>query len=203
MSEVTGYLVLVNVPWYLEKIINFAISAARQTGAVPERALNRLLLASDSGTSDHRILEFVGAEQLMTLYAWRAECAPIPKKVLEDDENLTGEAKIKGGRAFERVLGMSVGKTVSWKFEVRPGIQILGSNVDLSFSVELIVDPLEGALVPELEMLEVIAPTLIKTEDGEISGSFTSERAGMLRIVWSNAHSWIRPKGIKFAVEVS
>merc|ERR1711982_29907 len=114
-----------------------------------------------------------------------------------DDEFLVGDASIKGGRTLERVIGMSSGKTVSWKVEVKPGSAMLGTNVDVLFSVQQIVDAAENAGELEMERIDAVPERKITVEEGEVAGSFTAEKGGLLRIVFSNAHSWVRTKDIK------
>jgi len=82
---------------------------------------------------------------------------------------------------------------------VQEGNAVLGKDVDILFSVTAVLDPIDSGTL-DFEMQQVVEETGIKFSDGETSGEFTATREGMLRIAWSNAHSTLRPKTVKFEV---
>lgn len=194
--DIFGNIFVTNAPWFVVRAFSFMRNRLSRWNIVPERTVNKIEIYSDNGASDPVILKFVGAEQLMELYAWR----PLVPGDALGEAAMSGQTSISPGHTLERVLGVAPGQHVSWRWQVQAGTMLLGSNVDIGFSVEMIVDPPEGTLEePKQEIVKDFE--IVSVDQGEVFGEFLAPAGGMLRLIWSNEHSWLRGKDVTFSID--
>jgi len=86
---------------------------------------------------------------------------------------------------------------VSWQFKVEEGSAWLGS-ADLQFSVEALYDSARDKR--ELQRSTIVESYMVTAEDGEQFGHCVPENSGLLLLVWSNEHSWLRSKDLQFKI---
>lgn len=88
-------------------------------------------------------------------------------------------------------IGKNESVLLRWKFDITP------NDVDIVFSI------LKGQYEDHRAMREADAimrnRTVVSGGGGEVQGAFVKQNACTL--VWSNQHSWVRPRSIKYVVE--
>ena len=88
-------------------------------------------------------------------------------------------------------IGKNESVLLRWKFDITP------NDVDIVFSI------LKGQYEDRKAMREADAimrnRTVVSGGGGEVQGAFVKQNACTL--VWSNEHSWVRPRSIKYVVE--
>lgn len=162
---------------------------------MPEHFARRVVFLGSDWTTDRLLLRYVGVDQVATFVASR-----LHKGDGAGEEN-SGTRAIEAGSSFERVFQAKPGQCYSWSFEVESGG--FGDRVagvpDIEFSVVMVVDG-EGEEFGE--QVFVRSQEKFGSDSGQITGSYDVEKAGMLIVRWSNTHSWLRGKTIKFEVAV-
>lgn len=202
--EMAGPQYVVNAPWLLVRLFNLFSTF------LPEKFTRKFQIMSSDGTSYPDFYELIGGkEQLQELLASRiglVALADIPE----------GEEDIAAGQSYEKFQDIMEGQQASWNFTVIAGYgDALFGTSDIEFRVGFY----SLADVPDSAAKTVTDESTEKTdaedaiEDGleivapckctRMTGNFTATKSGYLLLRWSNEHSTVRGKSIKYKVEVA
>jgi len=186
--ETVSNIWFVNVPWFAERAYYVMRETALQLDFVPQRVMDKVHVLLSNGCDDPDVLRHLAPEDLAWLYARRGAC---------DDADPGLDGTVTVSTVFERTLQAAPGGKVSWQFKVEEGSAWLGS-ADLQFSVEALYDSARDKR--ELQRTTIVESYMVTAEDGEQFGHCVPENSGLLLLVWSNEHSWLRSKDLQFKI---
>jgi len=190
-AEVLAPSYVLNAPWLMVKAFNWF------SALVPERLSRKLKLLDGDGSDDAEFLALVGEAQLRFLRGSRVGLL----EGLEDEAE--GQREIAAGEALEKRRDVAQGQRISWRFSVLAGYDSFLGVSDLDFGATALWLPEPGeALGEELEE-QLLPERTVTAADGEICGSLLVPRAGVVTLRWSNGHSVLRAKNLRFAVHVA
>lgn len=206
-AEIFGPVVLLNAPWLVQQVFAGALRF------VPERFRHKVRLVNGDGLDDADFVKMAGGEaQLRQLLS-------VKDSIFDEEEDPQApsqlvQALIPRRQAFERSLDVSPGQVVEWEFEVLPGaVDTRLGESDVAFSVFAFwkAPDSEQSSSEQLAKLLLSCPVWerithqesIGASRGRIRGCWRATRPGVLRISWSNLHSRLRSKIVKYSVRVA
>lgn len=200
-AELYGTFHVINAPWFITKIFRVI------QRYIPEKLRKRIFFIEGSPAKDADFMQLVGGPaQYQQMLKFRADFAGVSDKP-------SGDQEVPRRQIFERCVEVIVGQPISWSFQVLKGTgDLLMGISDIEFevvafwSMEEEATPEEGSpatpATPQgLEGEHLVEPVRVSATDGEQKGSIEPSRPGLVVIRWSNAHSMMRGKTIRFAVE--
>jgi hypothetical protein len=194
--ETMGHQYVVNAPWVIVRLFNLFGSL------LPDKFTRKMKIMNDDGTSDTSFIEEVGGKlQLKQLLASRVG-------LVQGSESPDGEPHIAAGQTFERFYDAAAGQHIQWSFELLAGSAdyFLGtSDIDFSITFYELPDGFEQAR-PAVEEdqpgLDIAPRTRVSTSEGKQSGCYELKTCGFIMIRWSNEHSTVRAKSVRYSVSV-
>ena len=189
IPEVAGVILVLNTPWFAQKIYNVFIAK----NVEPRTQRKIVILGKDY---KKRLLTFLDPTSIAKIMKCR-------KHDDEDDLPLKKDGlKMKKGIVKEVTVSGKPGDTIEWVFSVTK------NTVD--FSLILYV-PNEG----ELEERIMLEPQRCKIEDGEIEGeyeledlseeseSFNEKTEYLVGLKFSNKHSFLKTTKVNYEIKVT
>ena len=106
------------------------------------------------------------------------------------------------GDCFQRCRDLRAGETIRWSFSVvaGDGDAWLGAS-DIEFSAILWLHP-EFAQDEQPEADSVIEAKTAQASEGEVSGQYTAVRDSVITLRWSNEHSRLRSKAVRYRIDL-
>mmetsp|Transcript_30931 Transcript_30931/g.68227 ORF Transcript_30931/g.68227 Transcript_30931/m.68227 type:complete len:256 (-) Transcript_30931:103-870(-) len=196
--EINGSQYVVNAPWVIVKIFRVVASV------LPQNFVNKLHLMDGDGGADPDFVETVGGKA-----QWQQLLTSRVGLVHGHTEQPTGRADIGPGQSFEKFVDVSAGHTVIWSFSIEAGYadSFLGKS-DIAFTASLMQLPDgseeaadSGVAGSQCDAVQV--EQVIEAGGAEVTGRYHAEQPGCLVLCWSNEHSTVRSKSVRYKVEVS
>ena len=187
--DILGPVYVLNAPWVAVKAFNWFKSL------VPERFSRKLILLDGDGTLDLDFLDLVGESQLKHLLATRVGL------LSGEVDGDFGDTVVSAGDSLSKCRDMKRGQKISWSSTVEAG------DADSWLGVSDIISSATIMFHPELNS-EVFAQDEVSLEelpilasDGEVTRDYTAERDCVITLCWSNEHSRMRAKGLRYHID--
>lgn len=191
LIDILGPIYVLNAPWVAVKAFNWFKTL------VPARFSRKLVLLDGDGASDLDFVELVGEGQLKHLLATRVGllCGEV-------DGDL-GACTISAGESLNKVRNLKQGETISWSISVESGDADSWFGVsDILSTANMIYDDLNSEGNPGKEHDSALEELWVLASDGEVTREYTADRNGVIRLCWSNEHSRMRAKNLRFHIDV-
>merc|ERR1719343_1165839 len=177
---------------------------------LPQRFSRKLKIMKGDGVDDPAFARLVGGEgQLKQLLRLReglfsGDAGKVTKK--------RGARAVAPGEVFVHSLDIRPGERVTWDFAVLRGWadSQLGES-DVRFRVDAFWNPVEAS-THHRQVFESLqagsgreclrSEERIGSSRGRVQGGHTASRSGVVWLRWSNAHSRLRSKVVRFDVRV-
>ena len=109
------------------------------------------------------------------------------------------------GDCFQRCRELRGGETIAWSFSVvaGDGDGWFGAS-DIEFSAVLWLHPefAQDGQPDEPQEEDVVEALMVQASEGEISGKYTALRDSVITLRWSNEHSRMRSKGLRYRIDL-
>lgn len=214
-AEVFGTIYVLNTPGFVIRLFGVFSSF------LPERFRQKLHLIRGNGFEDDDFVQLVGGpEQLREMLALRSVFSNVNPQSEDGltDLHLAQKQYVMSGREFTYSMAILPGQHVRWAFRLLAGSadRLLGES-DIQFAATVFWTATEAAGPLQIHpyshkmllnrMLNrsqeaLVKPEMVTVSQGEVKGELTACRPGVLFLRWSNRHSYLRGKLLRFQFEV-
>lgn len=213
-AEVMRKMCFVNCPWWADKMYK---SLSR---IIPEGVKKKISIVNGTGLDDPEFVRFMGGKSnLQVILQSRVGLVGNAKPITP-----SGEITIGRRGAWDYTVDGKKGQTISWVFEVVGaatdffvGVPDVGFSVKTYYSLsddevnKLAEEASESKAAgssedasgpPGMDEETVVPEKMVGAPQGKVGGTYEITKDGVISLQWSNMHSKVRSKTIKYKVKV-